>query len=279
VNTIKDAAFETADMVHDTAASVVSAAKTVAAPHVQDLRERGAINAAKDAVDLVGTSAKSAISTASTVVNGETARAAVDLASSTASSAMNSATEAINGPRARSALEIAGSTAKNAVEVAGVALNSASAQAGPLLEHVKTQLTAAGAAAGATVGTATVGAEAATGGERSASADISEDPFFAGASPAGASQQQTQEPTSPAASAMSSDVSPAPAAPAAVPKETAKAVAAPPPAQAEGPAGPVPESEMPTTKPSKKSLVSMRSKMFQKPKPDEPKTAAEELID
>jgi hypothetical protein len=287
VNTIKDAAFDTVDIVHDTAASVVSAAKTVAAPAVQDLREKGAINVAKDTVDLVGTTAKSAMSTASTVVNGETARAAVGLASSTASSAMTTATDAINGPRTREALNLAGSTATNAVEVAGVAFQSARAAACPLLEQVQTQLpdlwaapaadaTAAGVAAGATVGAAAGGAAATNEGERSAAAGglIGDDPFFAGASSAGASQ-----PSSPAPAA-SSDASPAPEAPAAVTEQTTKPVAASPPMQAEGPAAAAPESEMPASKaPTKRSLVSMRSKMFQKAKPDEPKTEAEELID
>jgi len=285
VNTIKDAAFETADMVQDTAASVVNAAKTVAVPAVQDLREKGAMNAAKDAVDLVGNTAKSAISTASTVVNGETARAAVDLASSTASSAMTTATDAINGPRARTAISMAGSTATNAVEVAGAALQNARARAGPLLEQVQTQLpdlwaappadaTAAGVAAGATA--ATGGAAATAEGERSATTvGVSdEDPFLAGVSPGGASQEQTQEANSPSAPAAASDASPSPEVPAAATK-----VAAPPPTQAEGAAAPTPESEMPAAKAPKRGLVSMRSKMFQKPKPDEPKTASEELID
>merc|ERR1719458_1501381 len=184
---------------------------------------------------------------------------------------MTTATDAINGPRARSAMDMAGSTATNAVEVAGAALQNARARAGPLLEQVQTQLpdlwaapaadaTAAGVAAAATAG-ATAGATvaAAAGGAAASTAVTKDDPFLAGASPAEAAEPQTQEATSPAE------------VPAAVTKPTTKPVAAPP-AQNEGPAAAAPESEMPAAKPTnRKSLVSMRSKMFQKPKPDDPK--------
>mmetsp|Transcript_67547 Transcript_67547/g.156784 ORF Transcript_67547/g.156784 Transcript_67547/m.156784 type:complete len:524 (-) Transcript_67547:168-1739(-) len=232
---------------------------------VQDFREKGAVGAVKDAaldaVDLVG-------STAATVKDA--ARDAVDIVGSTANTVIHGA-RSISGPLleqvqgklpdlwADSGVTASGSQEGSPTQTPAVApaeesrapaaqrtkREDVSAQTSAQSEGSCPSASAAPTDDGAEVGSSTAASPAGTSSpvESSHSTARAEEPAEPRQAPGSADAQQPRCVTTPKA------------------KE------------------PVPESEMPGGKTGRRSLVSMRRNMFEKPKQEEAKKEAEELID
>lgn len=255
---------------------------------VQDFREKGAVGALKDAaidaVDLVGSTAVTAVNGARSLAaplidldsdepaSREMPEAQVPLGSEAASpgtggaraglSFLEGIKQEIKGTvqdfREKGAVGAMKDAALDAVDIVGstaaIAVSSARSIAAPLLGPGSTlpDLWATDAPSAA----ATAGLDAAVSSSVGAPAGA----------PWGVSAAQAFEADAPR--------------PAKAPEAEATASASVKSTPTSFPSKPVPDSEMPAGKlPEKKSIVSMRRNMFEKPKEDKPKKEEEELID
>jgi len=241
-------------------------------------------DAAFDAADLIGTTASSAATTASGVVSGPTARAVMDHAGTTASSALETASTVVNNatshaskllgrdgvadsePTAPASGENNAAPAEGAAVPAAMAAAAATTAAAVAASQSKTIDGESPPAASPTVEhTSTPAAKPFNPPERA------QVPKFSGPS----AESRAQEKTAPAPAA---ETTPLPTAPSAGLPEQEKSA----PAQMTSlPMAKVsaPEAEAAPPKSGRKSLVSMRRNMFEKTKASEPKTGSEELID
>lgn len=310
--------------ISDTAKSAVDTAKTtavygVATEHagslitgikgewnetVQELREKGAVgtvrDAAFDAADIIGTTASSAVTTASGVIGGPTARVVVDHAGTTASSAMETASTVVNSATFHASKLLGGdgsvdsSTGPEEGQTGKQEPVPAESTAVPPVA-----VTAAPVAVAAAQEAATVAAKAtadATAATATAAAAGSPSKTTEGESPSAVSPAVERTPTPvaepfsppprfsgpPAESRAQEKPAPAQAAQAAPPpaaKTAAPAQEKPAPAQAAKTA-PSPTAKVAAPDgAARKSIVSRRRDMFEKSKPNEPKSKSEELID
>jgi len=262
-------------------------------------------DAAFDAADLIGTTASSAATTASGVVSGPTARAVMDHAGTTASSALETASTVVNNATSHASKLLGRDGVADSEPTAPASGENNAAPAEGAAVPAAMAAAAAEAAAGVVVAEVVAGVAAASAATTAAAVAASQSKTIDGESPPAASptvehtstpaakpfnpperaqvpkfsgpsaESRAQEKTAPAPAA---ETTPLPTAPSAGLPEQEKSA----PAQMTSlPMAKVsaPEAEAAPPKSGRKSLVSMRRNMFEKTKASEPKTGSEELID
>lgn len=290
VGAVKDAALDAVDIIGSTAKTAVNGAQTLATPLIDLLdlsdpepaKQPGGEGAPADAAGSSAAAAEGA-EDSTTLLGGlrdEWRNTVKDFREKGAVGAVkDAAMDAVDlvGSTATTAIGAANTATTAAVGVASTAFMGARARAAPLIEQVSGGLPDLWADASASASSSQPTAEGAAPQHTESAAAAAPVASASKETAAGTPKVFAPPPRSPAGA----DADASPKASTSERSSPRSGNSSPQTSGASAPQAkePVPESSMPAGSGGKKSLVSMRRGMFEKPKQEEAKNEAEELID